>query len=205
MTELQKALAEIAAIRGQVARATQFRGYGPLTLAATGLLAAAAAAVQAALVRDPARRPAAYLLIWVATAALSLTLIGAEAISRARRAHSTLALPMLRSAGAEFLPAIAAGLLLTAVVYRDAPEGVWMLPGLWQVVFSLGIFSSCRLLPRPMFAVGLWYLMTGLIVLAEGARGNALSPWAMGAPFGVGQILVAAVLRFGYRERHEIT
>lgn len=205
MRELQRALAEIAAIRGQVARATQFRGYGPLTLAATGLLAAVAAAAQSALVGDPARHPAAYLEIWVGTAALSLTLIGAEAIARARRAHSTLALPMLRSAGGEFLPAIVAGLLLTVVIARASPQSVWMLPGLWQVTFSLGVFSSCRLLPRPMFAVGLWYLLTGLIVLADGAGGSALSPWAMGVPFGVGQVLVAGVLRFGYREKYEVS
>jgi hypothetical protein len=204
MRELQRALAEIAAIRGQVARATQFRGYGPLTLAATGLLAAAAAAAQRALVSDPTRHPATYLGIWTGTAALSLMLIGAEAVARARRAHSTLALPMLRSAGGEFLPAIVAGLLLTVVIARGSPQSVWMLPGLWQVTFSLGVFSSCRLLPRPMFAVGLWYLLTGLIVLAEGAGGSALSPWAMGVPFGVGQVLVAAVLRFGYTERYEI-
>lgn len=201
MSELQRALAEIAAIRGQVARATQFRGYGPLTLAATGLLAALAAATQAALISDAARHPAAYLDIWTGTAVLSLILIGVEAISRSRRAHSTLALPMLRSAGAEFLPAIVAGLLITVVIDRNEPRSIWMLPGLWQVVFSLGVFSSCRLLPRPMFAVGLWYLMTGLLVLADGNGGNALSPWAMGVPFGIGQILVAAVLRFGYRQR----
>jgi len=29
-----------------------------------------------------------------------------------------------------------------------------MLPGLWQIVFSLGVFSSCRFLPRPMLAAG---------------------------------------------------
>lgn len=205
MSELQRALAEIAAIRGQVARATQFRGYGPLTLAATGLLAAIAAVAQASFVSDPAHHPVAYLHIWVGTATLSLTLIGVEAISRARRAHSSLALPMLRSAGGEFLPAIVAGLLVTVVVARNAPQNVWMLPGLWQVIFSLGVFSSCRLLPRPMFAVGLWYLLTGLLVLAEGHGGSALSPWAMGVPFGVGQILVAAVLRFGYREKYGIS
>jgi hypothetical protein len=205
MKELQRALAEIAAIRGQVARATQFRGYGPFTLAATGLLAVIAAAAQSAFVGDPTRHPAAYLQIWVGTAALSLALIGAEAVSRARRAHSMLAPAMLRSAGGEFLPAIIAGLLLTVVIARAAPQSVWMLPGLWQVTFSLGVFSSCRLLPRPMLAVGLWYLATGLIVLAEGAGGNALSPWAMGVPFGVGQVLVAAVLRFGYRAPHEVS
>ena len=43
---------------------------------------------------------------------------------------------------------------------------VWMLPGLWQIVFSLGFLASCRVLPRPMFAVGVWYLAAGLVSLA---------------------------------------
>jgi len=203
MKDLHRALAEIELIRGQVARATQFRGYGPATLAGTGVLALIAAVMQAVFVNDPSRDPAAYLKLWVATAALSLSIISAEAISRARRAHSSLALPMLRSAGEEFLPAIVAGLLLTVVIARDSAQNVWMLPGLWQVLFSLGVFSSCRFLPRPMFAVGLWYLTCGLILLARGGGDQALSPWTMGVPFGVGQIFVAAVLRFDYREANE--
>lgn len=203
MKDLHRALAEIELIRGQVARATQFRGYGPATLAGTGVLAIIAAVTQAGLVNNPSRHPAAYLTLWVATAALSLALISMEAISRARRAHSMLAVPMLRSAGEEFFPAIVAGLLITVVISHDSAQSVWMLPGLWQVLFSLGVFSSCRLLPRPMFAVGLWYLTCGLFLLARGDGDQALSPWAMGVPFGAGQILVAAVLRFGYREAHE--
>ena len=112
---------------------------------------------------------------------------------------------MLRSAGEEFLPTIVAGLLLTVVIARDSANAVWMLPGLWQVIFSLGIFSSCRLLPRPMFAAGLWYLTSGLVLLAHGEGEYALSPWAMGVPFGVGQILVAAILRFCDWETNEIS
>jgi hypothetical protein len=203
--ELHKALAEIEAIREQVARTTQFRGYGPVTLAGTGVLAALAAAAQAAWINDPTHRPAPYLLLWVTTAATSLALISVETFFRARRAHSTLAPTMLRSAGEEFLPAIVAGLMLTVVIARDSPQNAWMLPGLWQVVFSLGVFSSCRFLPRPMFAAGLWYLTSGLILLARGDGASALSPWAMGIPFGVGQVLVAAVLRFGYRETDDVS
>ena len=203
MKDLRRALAEIEAIRGQVARATEFRGYGPATLAATGGLAIIAAAAQSEFVSDPPRHPAAYLILWVGIAALSLALISLEAVGRARRVHATLALPMLRAAAREFLPAIVAGLLLTVVIARDSIQDVWMLPGLWQVIFSLGVFSSCRFLPRAMFAVGLWYLASGLILLAHADGGQALAPWMMGVPFGVGQALVAAVLRFGYREANE--
>ena len=39
MSELHNALGDIGSIRRQVASATQFRGYGPVTLAATGVLA----------------------------------------------------------------------------------------------------------------------------------------------------------------------
>ena len=77
-----------------------------------------------------------------------------------------------------------------------------MLPGLWQIVFSLGVFSSCRFLPRPMLAAGAWYLATGLACIAL-AGNRALSPWAMAVPYGVGQLLVAGVLRYSTREAED--
>jgi hypothetical protein len=84
--------------------------------------------------------------------------------------------------------------MLTLVLVRSAPESLWMLPGLWQVLYSLGIFASCRLLPRATFGVAVFYLIAGLLTLAF-ARGElAFSPWAMGLPFGAGQLFAAAVL-----------
>jgi hypothetical protein len=106
---------------------------------------------------------------------------------------------MIRMAVEQFLPSVGAGLLLTVVILHYVPAVAWMLPGIWQVVFSLGIFSSCRFLPRPMIAAGIWYLLTGLGCIAMAGDG-ALSPWAMGLPFGIGQMLVAAILQFGSSE-----
>jgi hypothetical protein len=45
-----------------------------------------------------------------------------------------------------------------------------------------------------MFWVGVFYLGTGLGVLALANGESALSPWSMGFPFGAGQILAAVVL-----------
>jgi hypothetical protein len=47
-----------------------------------------------------------------------------------------------------------------------------------------------------MALVGAWYVACGLASLALAQGPLALSPWTMGVPFGLGQILVAAVLRF---------
>jgi hypothetical protein len=195
-TDLHKALSEISAIRGQIARGAVFRGYGPITVATTGLLALAAAIAQAYWIPEPQRDVVAYLYIWVPTAMLSLLIISVETITRARRLHCGLAAQMMQAAAEQFLPAIVAGLLLTVVMLRYAPQGLWMLPGLWQVVFSLGVFASCRFLPRAMFAAGIWYLCCGLMCLSVGASQRALGPWMMGVPFGVGQLIVAGVLKF---------
>jgi hypothetical protein len=200
MTDLYKALAEIDAIRGQMARGTEFRGYGPATIAGTGLLAFAAAGVQARLIGNPLHAIPGFLAIWTLTALIAVVVIGAETVVRTRRVHSGLARKMMGSAVEHFLPALLAGLMLTVVTMRTAPQNAWMLPGLWQLLFSLGVFASCKLLPRQTLAVGVWYLATGLICLSTGGGERALSPWAMGVPFGVGQLLVAAVLQFGYRE-----
>ena len=54
MNDLNRALGDISSIRRQMARSTEFRGYGPATLAATGLIAVLAAGLQAMLVPEPA-------------------------------------------------------------------------------------------------------------------------------------------------------
>jgi hypothetical protein len=133
--------------------------------------------------------------LWIGTAVVSVAIVGLEAVRRSRRVHSGLADDMIQAAAEQFLPAAVAGALLTFVILRVAPESLWMLPGLWQVVFSLGVFASCRSLPRPMIAVAVWYLVSGLACLALAKGAGAFSPWAMGAPFGVGQVLAALLLQ----------
>ena len=202
MNDLYKALGDISSIRRQMASTTEFRGYGPATLAATGLFAILAAAAQARWLPDPAHHISAYLGVWVSTAVLSAALTGVQMYNRARRIHSGLSNEMLRMAVEQFLPSAAAGLLVTIVLLRYAPFATWMLPGIWQVIFSLGIFSSCRFLPRPMIAAGAWYLLTGLSCLAMGGN-RALSPWTMGIAYGAGQLLVAAILLFSTSPENE--
>ncbi len=197
MRDLDKALADITAIRSQMARDAEFQGYGPVTVAATGVLALAAGGVQVLWLPEPAAGTFSYLALWVATAALSIVLVGIEMVARSRRIHSGLADEMIHAATEQFIPAGVAGALLTVVLYRFAPESLWMLPGLWQIVFSLGFLACCRSLPRPMFAVGVWYLGTGLAMLAFANGARAFAPWAMAGPFGVGQLMMAGILYRG--------
>jgi len=199
MNDLHKALGDISSIRRQVAHSTEFRGYGPMTLAATSVFALAAAALQALAIPDPANHLAGYLGIWITTAAFSAGVIAIEMYARTRRIHSGMADEMIRMAVEQFLPSVGVGGCVTLVLVRFVPTSQWMIPGLWQVIFSLGVFASCRFLPRSVAAVGAWYLLTGLACLML-ADQRALSPWAMGIPYGVGQMMVAGILLFNARE-----
>jgi hypothetical protein len=77
-----------------------------------------------------------------------------------------------------------------------------MLPGLWLVTFSLGVFASCRFLPRLILLAGVWYLAMGLVALGLGDT-RALAPWTMGLAYGAGQLLVAAILALSTKENRD--
>jgi hypothetical protein len=196
MRDLDKALADIIAIRSQIAAGTAFRGYGPATVAATGGVALFTAVAQHVWLGNPSTHPVIFFFGWVAAALLSSALIWVEMQARSRRHHSGLADAMIHQAVEQFLPAGVAGLLLAVMLWKFAPETLWMLPGLWQVLVSLGVFASVRSLPRSVALAGAWYFIAGFTVLLLSSQSHGLSPWTMGLPFAIGQSLLAAILYF---------
>jgi hypothetical protein len=200
--ELRDALTQITEIRLQLARTEVFRGYRAMPVAFSGGVAVLAAVIQTVTIPDPATQTGPYLGLWIGAAVVSALAAGLEMMIRARNAASTMTRELTSLALEQFCPCLIGGALVTIVLLRAAPESLWMLPGLWQIFYSLGIFASCRLLPRPTFWVAVFYLGTGLAVLAWPHGEGALSPWVMGLPFGAGQLLAAAVLYLTLERDH---
>jgi hypothetical protein len=200
---LSQALDQIAEIRRQMARGSVFRGYRAQTTALTGVLAIAAALAQPYLVPHPWQNLPGYLSLWCGLAVASALIFGAELFVRCRRLASPLQTERTIDAVERFIPALAAGAILTVVFYRFLTREMWMLPGLWAVCFSLGMFASRTLLPRGLAVAAGYYLLAGCLCLvyARGPHG-AFSPWAMGLTFGVGQFLSAGVLYWNLERRH---
>ena len=192
--ELRDALVQIAEIRRQMAKSDVFRGYRSAPVAVSGLLALSAAVIQPFLVADPAGDFTSYLALWIGMALLSVAAVAVEMGVRMYWTHDWAYLEPTRLAVEQFVPPMIAGLLVTFVFVRQAPDSVALLPGLWQIFFSLGMFASARLLPRPIFAVAGFYLLTGIIVLVWAQDGVSLAPWCMGVPFAAGQLSAAAIL-----------
>ncbi len=199
MSELNQALLEIRSIRRQVAQTTEFRGYGPATLFATAIVALLAGGAQARWLPEPWLRPTHYVTLWLSTGVFCAALIATQMLRRANRLHSGMADEMIRMAVAQFLPAAIAGIALPFALLQSAPAELWMLPGLWQMIFSLGVFASCRCLPRSMLLVGCWFLLSGLVCISVGGT-RALAPVWMTAPYAAGMALVAAIHFLAARE-----
>lgn len=193
MPDIDRALAEISAIRTQLVRGQLVCGYGAAAMAATGILAAGVGAIQSVWLNDSG--VTTYFAVWIVAAIFAVIIVGSELVTRSRRFHSSLADSMINMAIEDFLPAGGAGALLLVVLASVEPQALWMLPGLWQILVSLGLFAASRALPRPIALVGAWYLVAGLVALMVASRTHALTPALMGVPFTIGQLGFAIVLQ----------
>jgi len=201
--ELREALAQISEIRHRMAESEIFHGYRSLPVAFSGLLAFGGALLQPYLVDAPAQETGLYCILWTSIAALSIASAGLTMMLRDRFGGASQTREITMMALSQLMPSLAVGALITAIIVRIMPEAAALLPGLWQLLFSLGLFASCRLLPRATYGVALFYLASGAIALML-ARGNwAFDPWVMSLPFGVGQLYAAGVLYWNLERTNE--
>lgn len=199
MTDLERAMADVAFIQQRLAASTRFDGLAPHAVAASGVLAIAAALAQAIWPRALAADPVIYVMLWSAVALVAVLIIAGEALGRSYRLHGTMADMLIASALRLLLPFIVTGGALALVILRFAPATAWILPGLWQMLIALIGFSAATILPRAIIWPAGWYFASGVIVLIHAAQTEALDPWMMGLPFGIGQIAAAIALHGAMR------
>lgn len=193
MNDVESALHDIARIREQLAASTRFQGFAPPVVASTGGLSLLLAGWQSA-------RGDGGLFAWTLLAAISVLMIGTEAILRARRLHRSMADRLLDTTLRRFMPTAMAGAILGLVVLTRAPEFSRLLPGTWQLLIGVGIFAVRSNLPRAIAWAALFYFASGTVSLVLANEPGVPMPWLMGLPFGIGQVLVAAILHLGSRE-----
>jgi hypothetical protein len=189
--ELPQALAQIAEIRAQAAKADVYRGYRSVPVAASGLMGLAAAWLQpAGLSTDPVD----FVVYWVTVAACA-GFVGVSEIVYNYIVHDeTLARRRTRRVIGQLLPSIGAGALITATLVHQSSAFVPLLPGLWALSFGLGIFASRPYLVRASGWVALYFYAAGALLLWTAGGPQTLNAWTVGGTFGVGQLLTAAVL-----------
>jgi hypothetical protein len=200
--ELHEALSQISEIRRQMARTNVFRGYRSATAAFSGIVAIATAGAQSIWLPDGSKNVKGYLCFWLVAALLGVAAAATEMVLRCVRSRSPLQKELTLLAAEQFVPSLVTGALLTLVMVWFAHDEVWLLPGLWAIVFSLGVFASRRVLPGAVSLVAGYYLLAGLVCIAVTDPWSALRPWTMAIVFAPGQFLAALVLWWSLERDH---
>ena len=164
---------------------TAVPGWGGVLMGVTALGAAALAARQTS--------PRGWLLVWLAEAALAFALGLAAMARKARAAGQPLLSGPARKFALTLSPPLAAGALLTAVLYPS--ELALRLPGLWLLLYGAGVVTGGAFSVRVVPLMGLCFMLLGLVALfGPVAWGNTL----LGAGFGGLHIIFGLVIARRY-------
>lgn len=193
MTELERALVDIAEVRERLAMTQRFKGYSGVAAAASGFFAIAAGVLQALLVPLPQtmEQGRAYFAIWlVCCAAAAIVNYGAIAHwfvsdASARDRWQT------RTVGLAILPALVLGAALSFALLQDGHFAY--LPGIWYGCYGVGLFASRTMIPRGAVAIAGCFMLAGIALLFT-PPAIALAWWVLPLGFGAGQMGIGALL-----------
>jgi hypothetical protein len=193
MTDLERALADIAEVRERLGHVQRFRGYSALAAAASGLFAIVAGALQLLLVPrvQSLHEGHLYFALWfVCCAASVLANYGAiahwyvnDATARDRWQTATVGLSMI--------PALVLGAVLSFALLRaDLFE---FLPGVWYGCYGVGLFASRTMVPRAVVPIAAAFMIAGMGLLFV-PPAIALQWWVLPLGFGAGQLAIGFII-----------
>lgn len=175
-------------IRRTIERAGSFTavpGIGGMLMGSTALAAAWVAD------RQPGH--ARWLLVWLAEAVVALLIGIAAAALKSRRVK----LPLLSGPGRKFVagftPAMAAGAVLTAVMFNGGSSG--LLPGLWLLLYGAAVVSGGGASVRIVPLMGACFMAIGTLALVAPA---AAADGLLAAGFGGLHIVFGTVIAVKY-------
>lgn len=193
MTDLERALADIAEVRERLGHMQRFRGYSALAAIASGIFALAAGGVQLLLVpavTTPHQGHVYFALWFVCCAASVLVNYGAiahwyvnDATARDRWQTTTVGLSMI--------PALILGAMLSFALLRANLFA--FLPGVWYGCYGVGLFASRTMVPRAVVPIAAAFMVAGIGLLFV-PPAIALQWWVLPAGFGAGQLSIGFII-----------
>ena len=168
-----RALEELRFIRETMERSAAFTavpGWGQTIIGATALVAALIAARQT--------QASAWVGIWLGEAWLALAIAILAMYRKSERAGLPLLSGPARKFALGFLPPLAAGMVMTLLLYRAGLTH--SLPGTWALLYGAAVVSGGALSAAIVPAMGVCFMTSGVLALLAPAWGN----WIMAASFG---------------------
>ena len=194
VTELERALSDIAEVRERLAMEQRFKGYSGVAAMLSGVLAVLAGLAQRAIVPAPSgtHQEHLYFAIWFLCAALAAMINYGAILNWFWSDASARDRWQTRTVGLSILPALLRGAGFSfALLVRGE---VAALPGVWYGCYGVGLFASRTMLPRGVVPIAAAFLVIGIALLFA-PPSIALAWWVLPAGFGIGQAAIGALVR----------
>lgn len=189
MTDLERALADIAEVRERLGHVQRFKGYSAFAAALSGGFAVVAGIVQQLVVPhvQSMHQGHLYFALWFACcAAAVLVNYGTiahwyvnDATARERWHTATV--------GLAILPALVLGAILSFALLRANLYA--FMPGVWCGCYGVGLLASRTMLPRAVVPIAAAFMVAGMGLLFVPAT-IALAWWVLPLAFGSGQLAI---------------
>ncbi|MGH7737286.1 MAG: hypothetical protein ACREMP_05395 [Candidatus Tyrphobacter sp.] len=194
MTELDRALSDIAEVRERLAMAQRFKGYSGIAAMLSGALAVGAGLLQRAIVPSPAgaHEEHLYFAIWFVCAATAALVNYGAILNWFWSDESVRDRWQTRTVGLAILPALVLGAGLSFALL--ARGEIALLPGVWYGCYGVGLFASRTMLPRGVVAIAAAFVAAGVSLLFTPSS-IALAWWTLPIGFGIAQCLIGVLIR----------
>ena len=167
--QTEKAILQLAEIHRQLVTIDSVRVFRSASVAMTGLLAMGGAVSQWAVGIDPQVHPALFMTLWIAIAAGGAGMTLLEMMGRAMSESSSLTRELNWMLVRQFTPFVLGGALITWAL-MDNLALIIVVPGVWGLIFGLGILACAHWLPKRCASSRSWRFSSSL-----SARGGSAS------------------------------
>lgn len=204
---LNEALSDIARIRSQLDRAESYRGFRSLTVGLSAVFVVIGCVVQQTLMSSAAANPILFVRLWTVVACLAAITCTSEMLIRNRTSRNTLASRMHGSLIVKALPSLLVGAVVTVAISEMLAKhtsAVTLLPGMWAMLYGLGLWSCGANLPQKAHLATLYFLIVGGGLMWHSAWAQQPVAFQMAWLFGVGQTMLGLLLHPGTEQpEHE--
>jgi hypothetical protein len=198
--EMHRALSGIREMGDVLARARHSTCFRPIPIALTALMAVVASVMSPLFVESGSPMGASFVRYWIVIAGVNAMIVAIDLGHQYWRTDSELQRSKTRIAIYQFAPCIVIGAFATLCLTSTNHLYVSLLPGLWCMVVSLGMFATLYNAPPAMIFPAAYYAVVGGLYWRFNAWSCGLGPWSMGIAFGIGQAWIAVVLWRGVRD-----
>lgn len=191
-SRLSDALSTITEIHTHLAKSEIYAGVRAKPVLLSAFLGLVAGCMQDRIIPSPDALQ--FVCYWITSAVLCAAVAASGAVMAYIFYDDHLGRRHAHIVASQLVPSLAAGIFVVLALLPQLHQCIGLFPGLWAILYALGLFSVRPYMPRATGWVGLYFILTGTLLLNLLPMDQVPSPWSIALIFAAGQTGLAFVL-----------